>query len=90
MPRPSNALLDASPRLRRRRAVAALAVGLALVAAGACSGSTAPEPGEHKTKHEEATEVPRPTATLRLGADPVPTGTPGVTPTRPAPPRPTP
>lgn len=27
--------------------------------ASGCNGSTAPEPGEHETKHEEATETIR-------------------------------
>jgi hypothetical protein len=32
---------------------------LLVMLASACNGSTAPEPGEHETKHEEATETLR-------------------------------
>jgi hypothetical protein len=39
--------------------------------ASACNGSTAPEPGEHETKHEEATETLRTVSTLTPPGRPV-------------------
>lgn len=42
--------------------------------ASACNGSTASEPGEHETKHEEATETLRAVSTLTPSGRPVAAG----------------
>jgi hypothetical protein len=45
-----------SPRRWSRRPLAVVFGVLLAMLAGACNGSTAPEPGEHESKHEDATE----------------------------------
>jgi hypothetical protein len=50
--------LGSTRRGSQRALVITLGAVLVMLASG-CNGSTAPEPGEHETKHEEATETLR-------------------------------
>jgi len=54
---------DHRPRVSARRGSRPLLVvafgALLVILASGCNGSTAPEPGEHETKHEEVTETVR-------------------------------
>jgi hypothetical protein len=66
-----------------RRALAVAFGALLVMLASGCNGSTAPEPGEHETKHEEATETIRAVSLLTPPGRAVAAGAatgPGVTP----------
>jgi len=58
-----------SPRPWLRRTLVVVVGVLLALAASACSGSTAPEPGEHETKHDDVIETLRAASVL-----PVPPG----------------